>query len=130
MRVLSVAFVVALAGCGGGTNPSPSLDLSMSGGGDLEIYSLCGRPGDTGNSIGVGKYCTTTSMCMGQMASVCSTVMPIPQGPTYFCTTFCDITAANPNAACAENASCTCLSASNPSLCGCVPNVCRVGLFG
>ena len=121
--------IVALVACGcGGSTPPASPDLAMATSGDLSVYSLCGHPGDAGNSKGVGKYCMDTTMCTGQVASVCSTLLPIPQGPLYFCTLPCD-----PNAAtsvCAEGATCTCLSANNPGQCGCVPDPCRVGLFG
>ncbi|MCU1277269.1 MAG: hypothetical protein JWM53_815 [bacterium] len=124
---VAVVAVLGAVGCGGGT-PTPAPDLATPAGADLSVYSLCGHPGDAGNSKGVGKYCMDSTMCMGQSASVCSTLMPIPQGPIYFCTLPCD-----PNAAtstCAEGATCTCLSANNPNLCGCVPDTCRVGLFG
>ena len=94
----------------------------------MVVADLCGHPGDTGNSKGVGAYCMDSSMCTHGMATVCSTLMPIPQGPVYFCTIPCD-----PNATtsvCGENATCTCLSANNPNECGCVPDTCRIGLFG
>jgi hypothetical protein len=130
MRVclLFVTVVAALGavGCGNGT-PAPSPDLAMSTSGDLEVNSVCGHPGDTGNSLGVGKYCKDSTMCMGQMAAACSTLMQIPQGPIYFCTFPCDPNATNHP--CAENATCTCLGSST-STCGCVPDTCRVGLFG
>lgn len=132
MRLGLVAGVALVAlGCGSGsTTPTPAADLSVpvSNGGDLSVYSLCGHPGDTGNSKGIGRYCMDSSMCSGQAASVCSTVMPIPQGPVYFCTLPCDPRATT--SSCAEGATCTCLDANNPSLCGCVPDPCRVGLFG
>jgi hypothetical protein len=125
---LCLLFALVAVGCGGGTM-TPASDLAMSTSGDMSVYSLCGHPGDVGNSKGIGKYCMDSTMCGGgQMASVCSTVMPIPQGPIYFCTYPCNPNATTPQ--CAENATCTCLSASNPNLCGCVPDTCRVGLFG
>jgi hypothetical protein len=126
MRQCLLLVALVACGCGGGSTPAPSPDLAMSSsGGDLEVYSLCGHPGDTGNSKGVGKYCMDSTMCSGQMAAFCSTLNPIQQGPIYFCTLPCD-----PNAAtspCGENATCTCLTAS---ACGCVPDPCRIGLFG
>ncbi|MCU1278383.1 MAG: hypothetical protein JWM53_1929 [bacterium] len=129
MRLCLLLVTLVAGGCGGGT-PAPDLavsDLAMSGGGDLSVYSLCGHPGDVGNSKGIGKYCMDSTMCMGQPAAVCSTLMPIQQGPIYFCTLPCD-----PNATtstCAEGATCTCLGSST-SACGCVPDPCRIGLFG
>ncbi len=130
MRVCLLVVALVAGGCGGGGTPktSPDLAMSMPSSGDLAIYSLCGHPGDNGNSKGVGEYCMDSTMCNHGMAAVCSTLMPIPQGPVYFCTFTCDPTA-NPSP-CAESATCTCLSANNPNLCGCVPDVCRIGLFG
>jgi hypothetical protein len=122
MRGILVCFLLGVGGCGSGSNGN---DLSMPA--DLNINSLCGHPGDTGNVNGVGKYCTVSMDCANQPALICSTVMPIPQGPTYFCTLPCDPAAANPNAPCGAGATCTCLTAM---LCGCVPDQCRIGLFG
>ena len=125
---LCLLFVALVAGGCGSDPPKPVADLATPPGADLSVYSLCGHPGDTGNSKGVGRYCMTSTECMGNgMASVCSTLMPIQQGPVYFCTFPCD-----PNAttnACGENATCTCLG-SGTSACGCVPDPCRIGLFG
>jgi hypothetical protein len=131
MRVCLMLVALVAGGCGSGSSSqdlSVAQDLSSTGGGgDIAVYSLCGHPGDAGNSKGVGKYCTDPAgtQCKNQAASVCSTLMPIQQGPVYFCTLTCD-----PNATtstCGENATCTCLS---PGACGCVPDTCRVGLFG
>ncbi len=130
MRVCLFLVALVAAGCGDDsttTTPPPDLAMTTSTG-DLSVNSLCGHPGDTGNSKGVGKYCTDSTMCMGQSASVCSTLMPIQQGPIYFCTMLCD-----PNATtstCGESSTCTCLNANVPNECGCVPDVCRIGLFG
>jgi hypothetical protein len=128
MRLCVVLAALIAAGCGDDTS-KPAMDLS-SASTDMTVYSVCAHPGDTGNSKGVGKFCTDSNMCAGQAAIICSTVMPIPQGPTDFCTLPCNPNDANPNAPCGENASCTCLDANNPSLCGCVPDRCRLGLFG
>jgi len=129
MRVCLLLLALVAGGCGS-ESPAAAPDLSMpvQSGGDLSVNSLCGHPGDNGNSKGVGRYCMDSMMCSGIAASVCSTVMPIPQGPIYFCTLPCD-----PNAttnSCGENATCTCLNPNNTALCGCVPDVCRIGLFG
>jgi hypothetical protein len=129
MRVCLFFAALVLAGCGGDTTTSVPADLSVAAsGGDQAVYSLCGHPGDNGNSKGVGKYCMDSMMCNGQMASVCSTLMAVPQGPVYFCTLPCD--PHSTTAQCGENATCTCLDPKNPLLCGCVPDECRVGLFG
>ena len=129
MRVCLLMVALVAAGCGSDTTSSSAQDLSMSmTGGDIAVYSLCGHPGDSGNSKGVGKYCMDSTMCSGQAASVCSTLQTIPQGPVYFCTLPCSPSATT--SVCAENSTCTCLDPNNPLLCGCVPDLCRVGLFG
>src|SRR3954469_13249649 len=110
MRVC-LLFLALVAGCGSGTPANPQ-DMSMMTSGDQSVSSLCGHPGDAGNSKGVGKYCMTSSECTGGMASVCSTLMEPPQGPVYFCTFPCDATMANP---CGENASCTCFDSAHPT---------------
>jgi hypothetical protein len=124
MRLSVLILALALAGCGN-SKPQPGPDMTLATG-DMTVVSLCGHPGDPGNDNGVGKYCMMSSECTGK-AFICSTVMPIPQGPTSFCTMACDPYAPNPNASCGANASCTCLM---PGACGCVPDSCRVGLFG
>src|SRR5262245_42613849 len=96
MRAMRLFFVVAalvVAGCGDHTTVTPPLDMTVSPppeGADLQVYSLCAHPGDTGNSLGVGKFCLDSTACQGQPALACSTLLPIPQGPTDFCTTLCD----------------------------------------
>ena len=129
MRVCLLVVALVAGGCGSGTSSqdlSTPQDLSTATG-DIALNSLCGHPGDAGNNKGVGKFCMDSSMCTGGMASVCSTLMQPPQGNTYFCTFPC-----NPNGStdCGSNATCTCLDPNNPSLCGCVPDPCRIGLFG
>lgn len=125
LLVALMTTATVASGCGDDTVAKP-VDMAMPpAGADLAVYSLCGHPGDNGNSKSVGHYCKDQPDCPA--GTICSTVMSIPQGPIYFCTIPCDINAANPNAPCGENASCTCLS---PGACGCVPDLCRVGLFG
>lgn len=124
MRLLAMlALALTVVGCGDDTT-SKSPDLAMTpAGADMAFVSACGHPGDTGNSKGVGKYCMDSTMCTGQNASICSTVMQTSLGKTYFCTLPCN--GANDTTTCAENATCACLSAG---LCGCVPSKCLVGL--
>jgi hypothetical protein len=123
-RVLALLVTLVAVGCGDDTAAKP-MDMAIAAGGDGAVYSLCGHPGDVGNSKSVGHYCADQPEC--PPGTICSTVMSIPQGPIFFCTIPCDINAANPNAPCGENATCTCL---NPGACGCVPDLCRIGLFG
>ncbi len=124
MRVCLLLVALVAVGCGGGSSSSDlsmPADLAMSSGADM--YSVCGHPGDTGNSKGVGKYCLDITMCPS--GTVCSTLMQPPQGTTYFCTIPCNIT--DTTNVCGENATCTCLSGS---ACGCVPDTCRLQIFG
>jgi hypothetical protein len=124
--IVTLVSFGAVVGCGGDTTQSTGADMAMSMmPGDMTMQSVCGHPGDTGNSLGVGKYCQTSADCAGKMASACSTIMPPPQGPAFFCTMLCDINSTTNM--CGENATCTCLS---PGVCGCVPDTCRIGLFG
>ncbi len=44
-----------------------------------DLGHCCGQPGDPGNTLGVGKYCTSSSECAGQPANVCN-------GDTHYCT--------------------------------------------
>lgn len=127
MRLLAFAFALALCGCGSST--SSSQDMAMSTARDMtpgaDMFSACGHPGDKGNSKGVGKYCTDTTQCTGQPASLCSTIMQTSLGTTYFCTLPCQ--GASDTTTCAEDATCVCLT---PQACGCVPNSCLAGLPG
>lgn len=126
MRVCLLIVALVAVGCGSGSSSadlSMPADLAMSSGADM--YSVCGHPGDTGNSKGVGKYCTDASGSMCPSGTICSTLMQPPQGTTYFCTLPCNIN--DTTNVCGENATCTCLSGS---ACGCVPDACRIAIFG
>ncbi|HUJ62757.1 MAG TPA: hypothetical protein VLX92_29850 [Kofleriaceae bacterium] len=86
------------------------------------FYSACGHPGDTGNSLGVGKFCTTLQDCAdNSQATICSTLGNDPSTPqldSYFCTALCS--ASSPPGFCGDGASCMCGSAG----CGCAPSTC------
>ena len=126
MRVCLLIVALVAVGCGSGSSSqdlSMPSDLATSSGTDMA--SVCGHPGDTGNSKSVGKYCTDTSSGMCPTGTVCSTLMQPPQGPTYFCTIPCNIN--DTTNVCGENATCTCLSGNS---CGCVPDECRIRIFG
>jgi hypothetical protein len=93
--------------------------------------SQCGHPGDKGNSLGVGKFCTRISDCTteGAMTNICSSlgngVTPSPDD-TYFCTIYPCHKATDGGTAdsCGENATCTCGSGGGMSGCACTPNSC------
>jgi hypothetical protein len=82
---------------------------------DAEV-AHCGQPGDTGNSLGVGKYCASEGDCIGNGSAIfCSNL----GGPgTNFCTMSC--TASDASNPCGSGASCQCQGGQ----CGCTPNYC------
>jgi hypothetical protein len=125
MRTLAlVVALISAVGCGNSSSSSNndlSTDLSMSV--DMRLRSQCGQPGDTGNDIGVGKFCMTQDDCMGNgQATVCSVLLNDPSKPdenTYFCTLAGICNPSGPNN-CGMNASCVCRN----GLCGCAPDRC------
>jgi hypothetical protein len=124
-----VILIVAVAGCGS-SSPTGSMDLSMHGAADLSVAAVadlsqaavadlsggagakcCNDPSNQGNSLGVGKYCDTSSMCTG-MASLCATLGDPTQ---HFCTMLCQM-----GGNCGTGATCQCQGAQ----CGCTPDAC------
>lgn len=107
MRTALLALI--LAACGGeqATSPDASVDA---------FESECGRPGDTGNELGVGKFCASLSDCSStQSAPLCSS---LGDKDTHFCTKMCPMGSTD---ACGTGAECTCNSSNQ---CGCTPTVC------
>jgi hypothetical protein len=113
------AAVLMLVGCGG-SDPGTTSDLAM--GKDMASNSICGHPGDTGNSLGVGKYCVSpiTDCANNAMATICTT---LGSDNTFFCTFPC--TASDMGNPCGENAACVCGSGSSQSGCACFPDRCK-----
>ncbi len=135
-----ISFVLLVAGCGSSsTSNTPDLaaangsggsgggggsgDMAMAAtAGDMATGHMtgtdggvlcCNDPRNTGNSVGVGKYCDTSQQCMGLTASLCATL----GDPTeHFCTMLCS----QGSTACGTGASCQCQNGQ----CGCVPDVC------
>jgi hypothetical protein len=117
IRALALAALLAVA-CGGNSTPA---DMGMGG---PDLFSYCGHPGDKGNSLGVGQYCTNIfGDCTGT-ASICSTAGSIN---SYFCTMTCTPPndAGMPVTNCGENAYCQCGSGKMAGECGCYPNSCK-----
>lgn len=90
---------------------------------DLELLSNCGRPGDKGNSLGVGSFCHSFTDCAANSkaklcASITNGIMPSSKD-IYFCTMTCDPMLGDAQQ-CAEDSYCLCGSGA----CGCVPNKC------
>jgi hypothetical protein len=83
--------------------------------------SKCGKPGDQGNALGVGKYCEVVSDCNATPeAHVCSV---LGDQETHFCTKICvppDAGDGGSASNCGAGASCECDSRN----CGCTPVVC------
>jgi len=96
--------------------PPPDLarppDLTPPPPADLSLPSCCGTPGDTGNNLGVGRYCNDINDCAGQMATLCATLA----NPRYhFCTLVCQM-----GGNCGTAATCICSAQG----CACIPNRC------
>ncbi|MGZ3429892.1 MAG: hypothetical protein ACXVCV_24750 [Polyangia bacterium] len=127
MRSILIALVLVAAACGSDSSSSGdagSPDLSATTGGvDMALLSRCGHPGDVGNSLGVGKFCTNQGPdCTGNgMATSCSALFN-GQTPSatdaYFCSFQCQMT--SPAGFCGENAECLC----NALGCACIPTSC------
>ncbi len=115
-RHLAISWIAWLAACG--TQTATPVDS-----GDT-MFSACGHPGDTGNSLGVGKYCTMLDDCASNsLANICSTLGNDPSTPqldSYFCTAICS--ASSPAGFCGDGAACMCGTAG----CGCTPTTCSV----
>lgn len=108
------AALATIAACSGGDDDGTGAAADAA----PDAYeSDCGRPGDEGNELGVGKFCAVFSDC-GSTASapLCSS---LGDPNTHFCTKTCSST--GPADQCGTGAECTC-NASNQ--CGCTPSVC------
>ncbi len=111
--LLLAAVAVAACSDSGGN----AMDMSI-----VDLASLCGHPGDKGNSLGVGQYCQVLADCTGK-ASICST---LGSNNTFFCTFVChQASDAGPATDCGENATCFCGSQGSSSGCACYPTSCQ-----
>jgi hypothetical protein len=122
----AILCLVLVAGCGStstGGDAAVSMDAAATG--DMVVSnSRCGFPGDTGNSLGVGQYCTNQGPdCPSGGAHVllCSALTngstPSPQD-SYFCSFQCQMS--DPPGVCGENATCLCDTRG----CACIPTRC------
>ena len=131
MRTLLLLALVALpliSACHHHDENPPVADMAMPPPDMAKLLSQCGRPGDKGNSLGVGKFCTEIADCQGagMKTNICSSLgngpSPSPDD-TYFCTIFpCKLDGGTGH--CGENATCTCGSGGGGSGCACTPNSC------
>jgi hypothetical protein len=105
---LAVAFILLVA-CGGDETKQPDAAVTADA-----FESDCGKPGDTGNEVGIGKFCEGLSDC-DSSAPLCSS---IGDPNTHFCTRTCPM---GDNSVCGTGAECTCNSSNQ---CGCTPSAC------
>ena len=82
-------------------------------------FSHCGKPGDTGNSKGVGKYCKGIVDCFGNKDAQLCAVAGDPKAT--FCTKLCNN--GDGVAVCGEAATCVC-DPGGGGQCGCTPSSC------
>ena len=133
MRICGLALLVMLAGCGGsgggGNDMAAPQDMAKPASTDMALLSACGHPGDTGNSLGVGKFCKSIGDCTGPglMTNICS-ALGNGSTPSASDTYFCTIYPCHPDGGtneCGENASCVCGGSSGGSGCACTPDSCK-----
>jgi hypothetical protein len=126
LKVAAVGLtgLLALAACGSSGNTNN--DMAAKTGADMTFFSCCGHPGDTGNSLGIGSYCTTQAQCNSN--TLCAAVYGAPSEHSYFCTKECNAPsdAGVDTKTCAENTTCTQDSVTH--LYGCVPNSCLTNI--
>jgi hypothetical protein len=92
-------------------------DMSVAGPDFAGFMSDCGKPGDVGNSIGIGKFCIKQSDC--NPGTVCT---QLGDPNNYFCTKSCTAGDAGVET-CGENAHCACDPQGRG--CGCFPDACN-----
>jgi hypothetical protein len=118
MRTVVLIFLVACAGSGEG-KPAGHADASPPDATPADAFATsCGKPGDQGNELGVGKFCATLNDCSSTpSAGLCSN---LGDQTTFFCTRICQQSGAADQ--CGTGATCTC--DPNGAGCGCTPDVC------
>jgi hypothetical protein len=116
-NIARIALLLAAATVACSDSGSSTGDMAHDAALDMTKVSACGHVGDTGNALGVGKYCTSGTDCTGLTASICSAIQN-SGGPedTYFCTKICT---GPTDTSCGTNAVCACQGA-----CGCTPAMC------
>jgi len=108
---LFIITLVTLTACSGGGSKAPDAAPPADA-----FFSKCGKPGDTGNEKGIGKFCASQGDCGTTVdAPLCSS---LGDPDTHFCTKTCPMGSTDQ---CGADAMCVC-NASNQ--CGCTPNTC------
>lgn len=109
MRAVLLVFILAACGGDGGTSAVDATTADA-------FESDCGKPGDTGNELGIGKFCASLNDCADTpSAPLCSS---LGDKSTHFCTKTCPMGSTD---ACGTGAECTC---NGNNQCGCTPSVC------
>jgi hypothetical protein len=109
-----ISIIIWLVACGGGSSDNPPADTAPA---PDAFESDCGRPGDVGNELGIGKFCAQISDCNDTpMAPLCSS---LGDRNTHFCTKTCQSGGAPDQ--CGTATECVC-NANNQ--CGCTPSSC------
>jgi hypothetical protein len=106
----AVLLVFLLVACGGEEGQKMA-DASADA-----FESDCGKPGDQGNELGVGKFCASLSDCNTTSSAPLCSSLGDPQ--THFCTKTCQM---GSTGSCGTGAECVCNSSNQ---CGCTPSVC------
>jgi hypothetical protein len=119
---VAVAVVAASCSSTATSNAPAAADAAVAtdASSDAPFKSNCGKPGDKGNSLGVGKFCQQTIADCGEntKARLCTT-LESSGADNFFCTFRCDPATDPPNV-CGEEARCACSSGG----CGCYPTRC------
>ncbi len=113
MRLVVPLLFVAAVSCSSSSTPkSPDAHATVDA-----FQSTCGHPGDTGNELGIGHFCTSLADCSSLSTAPLCSILGDPT--THFCTRTCSM--AGSDAACGTNTTCTCNTSNQ---CGCTPNAC------
>jgi hypothetical protein len=120
-RSLSVASILCLFACGTTTQPKTTQDAGLSD----PNHDPCTQPGDQGNELHVGEYCTAGSTTCGNNintnanAAFACTLDEDPTANLAMCTKPCSW-----NGDCGSNAVCTGDHSDTQGPFGCVPAAC------
>ena len=112
----SAGAAPSTAGAGGAGGGSTGAGGDAADAGTDAPVSKCGKPGDKGNSLGVGMFCDSLKVCSpNPKAKLCTTIAADDE---FFCTFACK--QCGPPDQCGEDATCQCSNGG----CGCFPNHC------
>jgi hypothetical protein len=107
--VLTTLFLVS---CGSSSTKKPDAKSADA------FFSTCGQPGDQGNELGIGQFCTGQADCSTTTnAPLCSI---LGDSDTHFCTKTCSSTGSAGQCG-TGGIECTCNSSNQ---CGCTPSMC------